>query len=68
MLAAVQRGGFALQYAAAELKADREIVLAAVKQDGKALGHAAAELTADREIVLAAVEHKARPFSMQQQS
>ena len=34
MLAAVQQKGYALQYAAEPLKADREVVLAAVQQDG----------------------------------
>ena len=40
-----------LEYAAAELKGDREIVLAAVAQDGWALECAAAELQGVREIV-----------------
>jgi len=40
---------------AAELKADREIVLAAVNLKGLTVQYAAAELKADREIVLAAV-------------
>ena len=53
-LETVAQHGRALQYAAAELKADREVVLAAVAQDGRALPDAAAELKADREVVLAA--------------
>ena len=47
MLAAVAQDGHALQFAAAELKGDREIVLAAVAQSGRALQYAAAELKAD---------------------
>ena len=53
VLATVQQDGFALEYASAELRADREVVLAAVQQDGFALGYASAELRADREVVLA---------------
>eukprot|EP01047_Picozoa_sp_COSAG01_P112753 COSAG01_NODE_41484_length_451_cov_0.411932_1_plen_66_part_00 len=37
----VAQDGYALQYAAAELKGDREIVLAAVAQSGDALQYAA---------------------------
>ena len=40
-----------LEYAAAELKADRDVVLAAISQDGMTLGFAAAELKADRDVV-----------------
>ena len=43
----VARNGRALQYAAAELKGDREIVLAAVAQNGDTLQFAAAELQGD---------------------
>ena len=46
-LETVAQHGRALQYAAAELKADREVVLAAVAQDGRALPYAAAELRTD---------------------
>jgi hypothetical protein len=53
----VQQYGHALHYAAAPLRADREIVLAAVQQDGLALHYAATPLMADRDIVLAAVQH-----------
>ena len=56
LAAAVQRNGYALCYASAELKTDREVVLAAVQQYGYALEHASAELKADREVVLAAVQ------------
>ena len=49
MLAAVKQWGFALEYASAKLKDDREIVLEAVKRNGSALQH-------DREIALAAVQ------------
>jgi len=54
-MAAVQQNGRALQYASAELRADREFMLAAVQQDGGALYFASAEVKADREVVLAAV-------------
>ena len=40
----VAQNGMALEYAAAELKGDREIVLAAVAQNGRALSDAAARL------------------------
>jgi hypothetical protein len=49
----VQQDGLALEYASAELRGDREIVLAAVQQDGWALYFASTELRGDREIVLA---------------
>ncbi|NDB85401.1 MAG: DUF4116 domain-containing protein [Alphaproteobacteria bacterium] len=44
-----------MEYASAELKADRDVVLAAVAQDRVALKFASAELRADRGFVLAAV-------------
>jgi hypothetical protein len=44
-----------LEYASAELKGNRELVLAAVVQDGRALQYASAELQGDREVVLAAI-------------
>jgi serine/threonine protein kinase len=47
--------GGVLQFASAELKADREVVLAAVGQDGRALLYTSAELQGDRDFVLAAV-------------
>ena len=52
---AVRQYGYALQYAAEELRADREVVLEAVRQCGDALQYAAEELRADREVVLEAV-------------
>ena len=55
MATAVAQTGIALEYAAAELKADKEIVATAVTQDAYALRHAATELQADKEIVAAAV-------------
>ena len=60
-LAAVQRNGLALayHYAAAPLKADREIVLAAVQQNVCSLRYAAVPLKADREFMLAAVQRNA---------
>ena len=51
----VAQDGSALQYAPAEFKGDREIVLAAVAKNGFALRYAAAELKGDRKFVLAAV-------------
>ena len=53
--ARVAQDGLALEYAAAELKGDRKIVLTAVAQNARAVEYAAAELQGDREIVLAAV-------------
>ena len=55
LLERVAEDGHALHYAAAELKADKEIVATAVAQNGEALRHAAAELQADKEIVATAV-------------
>ena len=55
VLAAVQKRGRALRYAAPALKADREIVLAAVQQHGWALEYAAEALQADATIVTTAV-------------
>ena len=46
----------ALQYAAEELKADRDFMLEAVKKNGHALAHAAEELQADRDFMLEAVK------------
>lgn len=40
MLAAVRQWGYALEYASAELRNDREMVLAAVRQTGYALEYA----------------------------
>ena len=50
----MQQAGYALEYASAELRADREVVLAAVQQYGDALGYASEELQADLEVKLAA--------------
>eukprot|EP00971_Amphidinium_carterae_P147216 2917228-Amphidinium_carterae.1 len=50
VLAAVQRSGYALQYAAEECKADHDIVLAAMQKDGSALQYAAEECKRDHEI------------------
>ena len=61
VLAAVAQDGFALGYASAELRADREVVLAAVAQSGSALEHASEALKADKEVVLAAVAQSAPP-------
>ena len=56
-LAKIRKDGWALKYAAEELKADRDVVLAAVRKDGRALEYAAEELRADRDVVLAAVRN-----------
>ena len=55
MLERVAQHDDALEYAAAELQADKEIVATAVAQYGLALAYAAAELQADKEIVATAV-------------
>ena len=47
--------GWALGFASAELKSDKEVVLAAVAQNGDALVHASVDLKSDKEVVLAAV-------------
>ena len=49
-----------LQYASAEMKNDKEVVLAAVKQDGysMSLQYASADLKNDKEVVLAAVKQE----------
>ena len=54
MLAAVKQYGYALQFASANLKNDREVVLAAVTQNGYVREYASANLQNDREVVLAA--------------
>eukprot|EP01043_Picozoa_sp_COSAG02_P042290 COSAG02_NODE_3584_length_6524_cov_7.274934_3_plen_754_part_00 len=55
LLERVAQDGNALFFAAAELRADKEIVATAVAQWGHALRYAAEELQADREIVATAV-------------
>lgn len=55
-MAAVKRGGDALQFASKELQNDRELVLAAVNEYGEALRWASKGLGADRKIVIAAVK------------
>ena len=50
---AVQQNGHALGYAAAELRADRAVVMAAAKTNGAALWYASKELPAAREKVKA---------------
>ena len=55
MLAAAKQNGSALQFAAEELKKDREVVLAAVQQNGNALQYAAEELQKDRELFQIAI-------------
>ena len=51
---------FALQYASAALKADKELVKAAIAQDPSALQYASAELQNDREVVHLATPPKAK--------
>ena len=53
VLAAVQQEPNALQYASAELQADRAVVLAAVRRDGYALEYASAELQRDSTVLKA---------------
>ncbi len=55
VLAAVKKDGLLLEFASAELQADRDVVLAAVAQNGWALMYASANLRDSREVVLAAV-------------
>jgi hypothetical protein len=55
VLATVQKGGRALQYASNELKGDRDIVLA-VQENGHTLQYASEELRDDHDIMLAANE------------
>jgi len=62
VLEAVLRHAHALEDAADELRADRDIVLAAVRQDGWSLLFAAPELWDDREVVLEAVRQKPALF------
>lgn len=50
MLTAVKHGGFALKFAAEDLKGDREIVLAAVSQFGNAIDFVAESLRRDSEV------------------
>ena len=47
--------GWALKFAHASLKADKEIVLVAVRQNGWALLHAAEFFQEDKDVVMAAV-------------
>ena len=54
MLAAVNQYGWALRYASAKLKNDKDVVLAAVKQDGRALRYASDKLKIDKNIRKAA--------------
>ena len=62
----MQENGLALEYAASELRKDREIVLAAVQQNGAALAYAAPELKNEIErsnlIAFTAPSNKKREF------
>jgi len=51
VLAAVSKLGYALEYAAEQLKADKGLVLAAVTRHGWALEYAADQLKADKAVV-----------------
>jgi len=55
-LAAVERNGGALQYVAAELQGDSEVVLVAVQQNTAELRHAAPELLANKDFLLSVVQ------------
>ena len=55
VLAATQRNGWALAFAAPELRADKEIVLAAVSSNPLALQFASLELRRDFEVILKAL-------------
>ena len=44
VLEAVERNGWALEFASEELRGDRDVVLAAVKQDWRALNYLSDEL------------------------
>eukprot|EP00971_Amphidinium_carterae_P109745 2174031-Amphidinium_carterae.1 len=61
VLAAVQKNGYALQYATEALRDDREVVLAAVQENGWALQYATETLKSDSEVVLAAVQQHKDP-------
>ena len=52
MLCALHSTGWALQFASAELRADRDAVQAAVNRDGGGLRFATPELQTDRELAL----------------
>eukprot|EP00972_Heterocapsa_arctica_P012798 1881454-Heterocapsa_arctica.AAC.1 len=61
---AVKNLGAALQYASAELKGDREVVMEAVLNNRDSLRHACADLRGDRELsslfIQAALMHSGR--------
>ena len=48
---------FVLVFAAASLKADKDLVLAAVALNGRAIEHASPALKADKAVVLVALQH-----------
>lgn len=57
VMAAVQQDGDALEFAADELKKDREVVTAAVQSRGSALKHAHSSLHRDKMLLLTAGWH-----------
>ena len=59
VLETVSHYGDSLQFASAELRADKEVVLAAVSRNGDSLQFASAELRADREFIIKLVSIRA---------
>ena len=57
VLAAVAQDGYALQFAAASLKEDKDVVLAAVAQNRNAIQFAAASLQRDKDFLIKAKEY-----------
>jgi hypothetical protein len=61
-IVAVSQNGNALEFASAELKAEKMMVMAAAAKYGAALQHALAELKADKEVVMVAVSQTQKEF------
>ena len=57
-----EQNGHPLEYAAPQLKADREFMHAAMKQNEYALAYTALEQKVDRDVVLEAVEQSEHPL------
>lgn len=55
VLAAVRNSGFALHYAAAEFREDKEVVMAAINESKDALQYASTALREDEEVMAAAL-------------
>jgi len=62
VVTAVKQHVYALQYAGAKLKRDRNFMLEVVKNNGLALAHASKKFRADREVVLVAVKQEEWAF------